>query len=163
VILQVVSALLLQRNRYEPANPQRSCIAAKLVCNDFTIWPEGTAAAGITSSPPGAGTDNISGGFFMRTISIVVFSAAATLLSASASGQTTSQPTTGGGMSSSMSSSNMTCQQMMDQANSQMSSVTDQTKKDAAMKHMDMAKTAMAHKHESSCKTHVQQAMDAMK
>jgi hypothetical protein len=104
----------------------------------------------------------------MRRISIVAFGAVAALMTVSASAQTTSQPTTGGGMSSSMnsnamSSSNMTCQQMMDQANSQMSSVTDQAKKDAATKHMDMAKTAMAHKRESSCKTHVQQAMDAMK
>ena len=61
------------------------------------------------------------------------------------------------------SSSNMTCQQMMDQANTSMSSMTDQTKKDAAMKEMDMAKTAMAAKHEKTCQSHMQKAMNVMK
>ena len=52
---------------------------------------------------------------------------------------------------------------MMDQANTSMSSMTDQTKKDAAMKEMDMAKTAMAAKHEKTCQSHMQKAMNVMK
>jgi len=51
----------------------------------------------------------------------------------------------------------------MNQAQTSMDSMTDQTKKDSAMKEMDMAKTAMASKHEKMCKMHAQKAMDAMK
>jgi hypothetical protein len=74
------------------------------------------------------------------------------------------QMSSGNSMSSnSMSSSNsMTCQQMMDKANGSMGSMTDQTKKDAMMKEMGMAKTDMAAGKESSCKMHMKKAMGMM-
>lgn len=55
-----------------------------------------------------------------------------------------------------------TCQSMMDQAMPMMNGMSTGPKKMEAMRHVDMAKTAMNSKDEAGCKTHMQMAMTSM-
>jgi hypothetical protein len=73
---------------------------------------------------------------------------------ATANGNANSMSTTGGGNS-------MTCQQMMDKANT-MTPPTDLTKKSAVTTDMNTAKAAQAAGNESACKSHLQAAMRNM-
>jgi hypothetical protein len=52
---------------------------------------------------------------------------------------------------------------MMAHGNAMMKTGSDQMKKDAAMKFMTMAKSDMKMGHETQCKSHMTQAMNAMK
>jgi hypothetical protein len=51
----------------------------------------------------------------------------------------------------------------MTKTNADMMKMTDATKKAAAMKEMEMAKTSMAKKDEKGCMTHMENAMGMMK
>ncbi len=55
-----------------------------------------------------------------------------------------------------------TCQGMMDKAHPMMDSMSDGSKKKMAMKHMDMANTAMAAGKEKTCMSHMKLAMHGM-
>jgi hypothetical protein len=55
-----------------------------------------------------------------------------------------------------------TCQGMMDKAHPMMDSMSDGKKKTMAMKHMDMANTAMSAGKEKTCMSHMKMAMHGM-
>ena len=67
-----------------------------------------------------------------------------------------------GGMKSGDSTMPTTCQGMMDKASPMMDSMADGSKKTMAMKHMKMAKTAMAAGKEKTCMSHMKTAMHGM-
>jgi hypothetical protein len=95
----------------------------------------------------------------MSRIGFTALAAAAFLAAAPAVAQSSMGSDNSMG-SSSMSS--MTCQQMMDKANSSMGSMTDDSKKQMAMGEMDKAKASMAAHHESNCKMHMNKVMGMM-
>jgi hypothetical protein len=96
----------------------------------------------------------------MSRIGFTALAAAAFLAAAPAVAQ--SSMGSDNSMGSSSMGSSMTCQQMMDKANSSMGSMTDDSKKQMAMGEMDKAKASMAAHHESNCKMHMNKVMGMM-
>ena len=110
---------------------------------------------------------------WIASAAVAALLAAAPVLAASSTSQSSSANNTMSSpmMSNTMSSPKMTgamakpqsCKQMMASGNAMMKTMSDHVKQDAAMTQMTMAKSDMKMGHETRCKDHMTQAMNAMK